>query len=191
MIASADGSGDASYSPVAKVLHWLVALGVVALLVLGTIMTRLGFSIQTTIDLYQVHKSIGILVFVMMLGRLTWRVVSTPPGTPEGMDPARHTVALAIHGALYALLLTLPAVGWLQVSAAPIAFPTVLFGSIEVPPLQALAGLPYEQRVEWSHLFSAIHRWMAWTMAALAGMHIAGALIPQANGRRSLRRMWW
>jgi cytochrome b561 len=186
-----DGDSDASYSPVAKVLHWLIALGVIALLVLGTIMTRRGFSIQTTIDLYQIHKSLGVSVFVLMLGRLAWRMLAKPPAVPDGMDASRHRMAVAVHVALYSLLLTLPVVGWLQVSAAPIAFPTVLIGAIEVPPLQALARLPYEQRVEWSHLFGLLHRWMAWAMATLAAVHVAGAFIRQANGRRSLRRMWW
>jgi cytochrome b561 len=177
------------YARTARVLHWATAVGVAALIPLGLAMTRLDLGLAATVALYQLHKAIGICVGALMLIRLCWRIAHAPPPWPAAIPAWRRRAATLAHTALYALLLLLPLSGWLMVSAAPIPFPTTVFGLFDVPHLPLLAGLPYEQRLPWSERLTWGHRVLAWTAATLIGGHIAGALLPSAHKQALRGRM--
>jgi cytochrome b561 len=169
-------------------LHWLTSVLVLALLALGLIMTRASMRLETTVAVYQMHKSLGCLVLVLTLVRL---VVRLRQGTPALAVQSvwRRGLAHGTHAALYAVLLAMPVLGWLQVSASPVPFPTVLFGVLEVPHLAALASLPYDARLGWYQLFARAHRWLGWAAGGLIVLHIVGALHRGSDGRRPLERM--
>ena len=188
MSQPSDGVGTVGgYSPTIKLLHWLVALCVAALIGLGLAMTQVGFGIETTVRLYGWHKSIGLTVFALLGVRvmLRWRS-RVPPFHAPGL---RDMTARSIHGVLYGLLALMAITGWLQVSAAVVAFPTVLFGLVEVPHFSGLASLGYDDRLKWSAFLSGTHRALAWTLIGVIVAHVAGALVRDAAGRRPFGRM--
>lgn len=180
----------AAYTRTARVLHWSVAALVLGLLAVGTAMVRIGFDLTTTVALYQAHKSLGLTVLVLMLMRVGWRTRHAPPKPAAQIETWRQRAASIVHGLLYALLLALPITGWLSASAAPIPFPFWLFGLAEVPPLAALADLPYDARTVVFERIALTHRLLAWCLVALIALHIVGAFWPARHRRMVLARMW-
>ena len=57
----------------AKTLHWAVALLVAIMVAVGVSMVWLVSDLGRRFELYQLHKSLGVLVLTLMLVRLAWR----------------------------------------------------------------------------------------------------------------------
>lgn len=130
------------YTTFAMVLHWLMALVITGLFVLGIYMHDLPFS-PTKLQLYSWHKWVGVCVFLLVLIRLAWRLTHRPPALPAHMQGLVRVAAHAGHHILYLLMLAVPLSGWLMSSAK--GFQTVLFGVLPIPDLltkdPALAGI--------------------------------------------------
>lgn len=131
-----------SYTPLAKSLHWLMAIMIAGMLALGLYMHDLPFSPEK-LRLYSWHKWFGVTLFVLVWVRLAWRVRHPAPTPPATLSPLMHRAAHAGHAALYILMITIPLSGWLMSSAQ--GFQTVWFGLIPIPDLisrdRALADL--------------------------------------------------
>ncbi len=123
---------NTTYTPVAKSLHWLMAVLILGLLALGIYMSDLPLSPQK-LELYSWHKWFGVTVFVLLWLRLAWRVTHRPPALPESMSAPMRLAAHAGHAALYGLMIAIPLSGWLMSSAK--GFQTVWFGVLPIPDL--------------------------------------------------------
>ena len=121
-----------TYHPIAKSLHWLMAVLILGLLALGIYMSDLPLSPQK-LEFYSWHKWAGVTVFVLVWLRLAWRVTHRPPALPETMAPVMRLAAHAGHAALYGLMIAIPLSGWLMSSAK--GFQTVWFGVLPIPDL--------------------------------------------------------
>jgi cytochrome b561 len=164
---------SARYTGVAIALHWLMALGVLALVVIGLTMTHGGLASMEKFKLYQLHKSIGVTVLLLLALRLAWRLTHRPPPLPA-MPPLERFAAEGAHLALYLLLLALPLTGWALVSASPFNLPTVLYGTIPWPHIPWFAELADKASAEKSLKF--VHSRLAWAMIGLVALHAAAAL---------------
>lgn len=120
------------YTPLAKSLHWLMALMIFGLLALGFYMSDLPLSPEK-LQLYSWHKWAGVTVFVLVWLRLAWRITHRPPALPGSMSPLMQLGAHAGHLLLYALMIAIPLSGWLMSSAK--GFQTVWFGVLPIPDL--------------------------------------------------------
>lgn len=162
-----------TYSRTAMLLHWLAAIIILALLGLGFIMTGMpDGNIELKFTLYQLHKSFGILLLLVALIRLVWRLKTPPP--PPLVEPLLHRAASAVHWALYAIMIVMPLVGWMMVSASPLRIPTEIFGLFELPHLPLFDG--GADRKELEHLFKEIHESMAFVLIGLIVLHVGAAL---------------
>ena len=123
---------NTTYTPVAKGLHWLMAVLILGLLALGLYMHELPLSPQK-LTLYSWHKWAGVTVFLLVWVRLLWRVMHRPPALPASMAPLMRLAAHAGHGVLYLLMVAIPLSGWLMSSAK--GFQTVWFGVLPIPDL--------------------------------------------------------
>ena len=121
-----------AYTPVAKGLHWLMAVLILGLLALGLYMSDLPLSPQK-LELYSWHKWAGVTVFGLVWLRLLWRLTHRPPALPDTLSPRMRWVAHAGHWALYGLMVVIPLSGWLMSSAK--GFQTVWFGVWPIPDL--------------------------------------------------------
>jgi cytochrome b561 len=154
----------------AKALHWLVAVLVVGLLAIGFTMVWLVTDLSSQFQLYQLHKSFGVLVFVLVGVRLVWRSVNPAvPALPDGLRPWERQAARLTHGGLYVLLLLMPATGWITASASPLGIPTIVFGLFQMPN-------PIGANGELEAVMSVIHGSLAVLLVALLALHIAAAL---------------
>jgi cytochrome b561 len=120
------------YTPLAKSLHWLMALMIFGLLALGFYMSDLPLSPEK-LQLYAWHKWAGVTVFMLVWLRLAWRITHRPPALPGSMSPLMQLGAHAGHLMLYVLMVAIPLSGWLMSSAK--GFQTVWFGVLPIPDL--------------------------------------------------------
>ena len=104
------------YTHTAVVLHWLMALMILATFPLGLYMSDLPLS-PYKLQLYAYHKWIGIVLLILLLLRLTWRVTHRPPAFLIGMPRWQALSAHLVHWGLYGLMLAVPFSGWLMSSA--------------------------------------------------------------------------
>ena len=166
---------------VASALHWLMALGIMVMLVLGTVMINYPMS-TTKLKLFAVHKSIGVTLLALALVRLLWRLADTRPQWPDTLTQARKRLARGAHVALYLLMVFVPLSGWFINAAA--GFPLNWFGLFAVPSLIS-PNETLQTVAEYVHLTLVI------SLACVLSLHVAGALHQQFVSRTGLlRRMW-
>src|SRR6202049_1494499 len=105
------------FDPVIRFLHWLTLFLVAAIFVLAFSIVHFASSSEEARTLIQLHRSFGVTVWVVTLGRLVWRQFSRFPNWPADMPQAMRLAAQWSEYALYALLLTQPILGLLQTNA--------------------------------------------------------------------------
>jgi len=175
--------GQAALTPLPRrlrVLHWLTVICVV--MAAAFILTRDqldGRSVR--LWLLEGHRHFGLFVLALFVIRVFVRLrVGKLPPSGEAPWPMRAAAGLT-HLALYALLVTLPLLGWALSSAE--GKPVHLFGAT-LPNLVA----PDEGLAD---SLQAWHLDAAWVLLGLVCLHIAAALWHHFVMRDGvLRRMW-
>jgi cytochrome b561 len=162
------------YTLVAMALHWVMALGIVALAAIGLYMTHVKLAPHSLFYWYQLHKSIGITILRAAFLRVGWKLRHRPPALTEAMPLWQRAAATWSHRLLYVALFALPLTGWAVVSASPFDIPTVLYGVIPWPDLPVLPGLVHKQQIE--AVLEDIHAYGAWGLIGLVGLHAGAAL---------------
>ena len=107
-----------AFDPVIRFLHWLTLFLVAAIFVLAFSIIYFASSREEALALIQLHRSFGVTVWVVTLGRLVWRQFSRFPNWPADMPQTMRLAAQWSEHALYALLLTQPILGLLQTNAS-------------------------------------------------------------------------
>ena len=159
------------YDRVAKTLHWLIALAILFMLVLGWVMDDLEG--PQKFKAFQLHKSIGITILLLSLLRLVWRLTHHFPPLPEGTKNWEKKVVCLTHYGFYLLIIGMPLTGWAIVSASTLNIPTLLYGLIPWPPLPVLPTLDNKRAV--GHIFGEIHGVLAYVMAGFIVLHAGAA----------------
>jgi len=176
------------YSSVAITLHWIIAF------MLG-LMIALGKNMHTADHrpiewMFQLHKSVGITILVLMIARLIWRFKNKPPALPADMKPLEKRASHWVHIGLYTLLFLMPLSGWIMVSVSPFAIATVLYGAIAWPHLPGLAELALETRQSLYPSVSTVHELMSWALILLFALHVLGAIKHELSDEEGvLKRM--
>jgi cytochrome b561 len=178
------------YTRTAMVLHWLVAIGIIANVALAWIWPHLpDAQVRPAID---THKSIGITVLGLAIMRLLWRLTHRPPALPASYRRWEARASHATHWLLYALIFAMPLTGWIMDSAYKDAatHPMFWFGLFEWPRIGAILHLDPALRQRVHDGFGAAHVWLSYLVYALVALHLAGALKHQWwDGERELQRM--
>ena len=176
-------STAARYTRVAMLLHWLVAVLIVANLLLvwfiGWYPDRL---VRPAIN---THKSIGLTVLGLVVLRLLWRFAHPPPPLPRAVPRSERLAAHAAHIVLYALILGLPISGYIHDSAfkGAAAHPLTLFGLVPVPRLGAIVALDPATKAQVHATWFALHARLAIVLYVLLGLHLLGVLKHQLFDR--------
>ncbi|HWI80488.1 cytochrome b [Ramlibacter sp.] len=155
-----------SYTSIAVWLHWLLAVALFAQLALGWWMLDLPKSPPgLRAGWFNLHKSIGLSIGALALGRLAWRLRHPVAPDPQLTAWQRHAARLT-HALLYLCMLALPLSGLLGSNFT--RYPVRYFG----------IALP-----AWNHewpaakeLMSALHAAGVWLLMTLVGVHVLAAL---------------
>lgn len=173
-----------SYTPVAKLFHWGMALVWIAAWGIGFTAAHGGKSLNPEHVLTFLHKAIASTILFLTVLRLLWRFGHRPPILPETMSALSQQFAHFGHLLLYAVaLIALPISGWLSSSFA--GKPILMAGFIPLPPLAA------PDKALGATVF-AIHTYTAWFCGLLVLGHILIAIKHHVIDRDDiLLRMKW
>ena len=116
------------FAVVSRILHWLMAAMVLAMLGIGVAMVA---SLADYHALVSIHRPLGIAILVLVVVRFVNRQLSPLPPFPATMSRAERRVARVSELTMYGLMFVLPLVGWGMLSAA--RYPIVLYGSLHLP----------------------------------------------------------
>ena len=169
------------YSAVAIALHWAIAAGIL-------FMIGLGWNMDGSESLFQLHKSIGITILLLTVARIVWRLLNPPPALPNAMKPWEKRVSHWVHVAFYALMILMPLTGWLVVSTSyDFDIPTVLYGVVSWPDIPGVGFLSNET----AHgAVLNVHSKLAWVAIGLLVLHVAGAVKHEISAEEGvLKRM--
>jgi cytochrome b561 len=174
------GTRTDHYPATSKLLHWLVAACVLLTASVAIAMTRVGRG-PTQDALYNFHKSLGVLILLLMVLRLINRLAAGALAPESAIEPWQKDFSSIVHTSFYVLLLAMPIVGYIANSAFGAATP--FFGLFELPPIIGKnEGLA-------TQLFT-LHRWVGWLVILLVLIHVCAALYHHfGRGDAVVRRM--
>lgn len=168
----------AAYDPVARFLHWSMALLIVAVFALGLGIDALPKSWKYAS--VEIHKVVGLAILALLAARIVWRVRHAPP-TEVGLSPLVVRASHLGHAGLYALMLAAPAIGLVYVV---LRGQGVDFGLFSLPPLTAAFDRAISRPVK------EIHEWAAYGLIGVAAAHAFVAIWHQVVLKDGvLRRM--
>ena len=154
----------AKFSFFARLLHWLMAIGIVAMLFIGVGMVA---SVSERHQwLMQIHKPLGLALLALVCLRLGRRLVYGVPALPADIPAWQRVAALGSHILLYVLMFAMPLIGWALVSAG--GYP-VMVGSWQLPPIAPTDASLFA----W---LRGAHRYLAFLLFATVLLHLAAAL---------------
>lgn len=154
-----------THYPIAmRVVHWLMAALIFALLFAGLSMVSSLSSWQY--QLLAWHKAAGLVAAFAVLLRLAIRWQAQTPALPASMPKMQQLAAKLTHIAFYLLLVLMPVSGYLMQNAA--GRPISAFG-VSFPQL-----IPTD--LVWYGLFRELHAWSSVLLMLLIVLHITAAL---------------
>jgi len=158
-------SAPRHFAPLARLLHWLMALMIIAMLFIGAGMVA---SVSERHEwLLRLHKPLGIAILLLVIVRLFVRFTTRQPPLPADLPGWQALAAKASHVLLYALMLVLPLLGWGMISAA--GDPVMLSQSLQLPSI-----LPADaQTFAW---LRKAHGYLAYLLFLTVLVHLAAAL---------------
>lgn len=166
------------YSTVSLILHWGIALAILAQVLLITAHEATEGPMSR--EFVNVHKALGITILLATLVRIAWRLMNPAPPLPAGMKPWEKAAARATHIAFYVLLLAMPLTGWAAMSARP---REIDFWGLFQWPLLPMGGADDDIFMQW-------HEWGMKAVYVLVALHVLAALKHHfVDGDGVLRRM--
>ncbi|PMS37928.1 cytochrome b561 [Trinickia symbiotica] len=158
-----DAGGTARFAPALIVLHWLIGIAILALIALGLYMVGLPKGLPVKATLINLHKSLGLTVFLLVLIRIVvLAAVHRPPLPP--MRPWQRAAARTTQVFLYVGMVAMPVTGYLGSSFN--TYGTRFWGILLPKWGWDDAGL--------RAIFFGAHHVIAFALIALIVLHIAG-----------------
>lgn len=163
-----------------KFIHWTMALLIPVAWVLAVL--REDQPRETAMKLMMAHKSIGVLVFALVLLRLLWRATHTAPATEKTpWEPLAGLAAKAGHGLLYLLMALVP-IGGVMASFAG-GRPVPFFGLFEI-------ASPWATKQAFAEQIGEMHEVFGHALLAIAFAHaVVGILHHVVLKDRTLMKM--
>jgi cytochrome b561 len=167
---------DSTYGSVAKCLHWVMALWVLA--AASTIYYLTWRHPEFPIPGLNYHKALGFSLLVPLAIRIGWRLFNSGPKPPDTMPRWQNRLSQISHFSLYALMLAMPVTGYLGNGAG------VDYGFFRVPAFRSTAvsdwlletfGITYAQ---WDKFFDTFHYGIVgpYVLSAFVLLHVGAAL---------------
>lgn len=153
------------------ILHWLVAIAMIALTAIGLYMSK-----TETWALYPIHKSFGVLVFFIIMLRVFWRIRNGWPEAAGDYSRLEHVLAKLVHWVLIVATIAMPVSGMIHSGASGHGFG--IFG-LTIVPGNHVAGdpdnvIPYHAGLAETGEF--LHEAIGYILIAAIILHIVGAL---------------
>jgi len=145
---------------IARLLHWGMALGVFALFALGYWMRTLTYVSPYYQSAPDLHQSVGMVIFGLLVFRLFWKLGNVEPDTSD-LTRFEHIGAALMHWAFYAVLFVMMAAGYFILTLDGRSFG--IFDLVDFPSIYSQKGL--------EKLAGQIHWMLAYLTMALVALH--------------------
>lgn len=155
----------ARFAPFARLLHWTMAVLILAMLFIGAGMLSTASACYPALLAW--HRPIGITILVLAVIRLGFRLTHRAPALPDDLPDWQKAAAHASHWLLYALMIAMPLIGWAMQSAG--GYPVLLTKAIVLPPI-----LPHD--IHLYGLLRTAHGLLAYAFFLLILGHLGAAL---------------
>ena len=165
-----------AFHPLARLLHWLMAVLIVAMLFIGVSMVS-DLSLRHPL-LIELHKATGLALLVLVVVRIGLRLALPHPPLPRDLPPLQRFAAGASHALLYGLMLAMPLLGWAMLSAG--GYPR---------PLQLPAITPHD--LQLYAVLRQAHGWAGYLLFATVVLHLGAALMHALVRRDGVLRSMW
>ena len=191
------------YNNISIFLHWLIAVGIVFMFILGWFMDTVpkDAAKSSTFDLFNMglyvwelskevsprsfyfnlHKSVGISLFALIILRILWRLTHKPPALLDSMKAWEKKLATGAHHGLYFLMVATPLAGIIMSISSK--YGIHWFG------IKLVGGIDNKASRE---LFYEFHEIFGLLILLILFFHIAGAFkhaLVDKDG--TIRRMWF
>lgn len=161
-----DSTETGRYSSVSIALHWFMLLLLIAAYASMDLKGVFPKGSDARDVLKQLHFMIGLTVLAVVGVRILVNVFAKAPQIVPAPPRSQHLMAKAMHLTLYALMIALPVLGWMALSAKGQAIP---FWGLNLPPLMGESAALAKQ-------VKNIHETIATVGYFLIGLHAAAAL---------------
>lgn len=155
-----------SYDRLTRLLHWGMAIAIIAMFGLGVWMRTLGYFDPWYTRAPYIHRSVGMLLLVLLVIRFVWRLRNLSAIQDHQPNDAAQRVARIVHWAFYAILLIIMVSGYLISTADGRGID--VFGLVTVPSIYQNTALP--------DVAGLVHEYVAYLLMALVALHAAAAL---------------
>jgi len=159
-------NSSSRFGSISRFFHWSIALLFLYQYLGANIMTRLGKGALFGMDanfFYNWHKSIGLLIAALVIGRLIWRVISTLPDWHEHLTTIDQRITKRLETTLYILMFLLPITGYLFVMAG--GYGIKLFGIYDLTN-------PIGKQPSWSWAVWTLHVAFAYAALIVIAWHV-------------------
>src|SRR5262249_3408137 len=109
-------SSGRRFTALQRLLHWVMAVCILAMLFIGVGMV--STVMPTYVPLVTIHKTLGIVILLLVLIRLGVRIRYGAPAMPADLPEPMKIAAYLSHYALYAVMIAMPLIGWGMLSAS-------------------------------------------------------------------------
>lgn len=168
------------WGTLAKALHWLIAIGLFALIYLGLEQAGMERGDEKS-KLRFIHASIATMLLILMTVRIIWRFMNDVPAHPESNSRIQCIISDVVHWGLYIAVFAQLLGGAMMSGTADRGLP--LFGFISIP-------LPIAESEAGHEFWEEFHEFAWKPIAALIILHILGSLYNHFIAKNDvLRRM--
>ena len=157
-------NSNLKYGIIHIALHWITAIMIVALLVIGLYMKSIPFNP----NIYFLHKSCGFAVFILVIIRLFWKFVNPSPEFDTKISKKVQILTKLGTVGLYGFLILMPLSGILM--SLLYGVPVPFFGFFQINPM-------FEINKTYAHFFEEIHEAMVPMFIILILVHSVMALV--------------
>jgi cytochrome b561 len=168
----------ARYPVRTRILHWLTAILVFSLLLIGFTMVN---SVGSYARLVGLHMTLGVTVLAIVVVRAVNRFTHRVPKLPPTVGRRERLLVVGSELTLYGLMLAQPLIGWAMVSAT--GRPVVVFDSVRLPRIA-----PFDDSLFF--VLRQAHSVLAYCLVVVIAAHVSAVLLHTLTLRdRMLSRM--
>ncbi|MGL4286558.1 MAG: cytochrome b [Phreatobacter sp.] len=177
-----------TYSAPQRAVHWIMAILILCMVPLGLFMTSIPWEPAPGADpvlkgrLYELHKSVGLTIFMLAVLRVLLRIFKGAPPPEATLTPFERVASTTLHHLLYVLIFVVPVTGWIATSMC--CPPVNLFWTVPLT-------LPISGTLESSQPVYLVHFTAVALLSFLVIGHAGAALMHLVIKRDGVfRRMW-
>lgn len=156
----------ARYGGVSRILHWTTALLFIFMIPTGIFSSMIPSDSWIRTGYIVVHKTIGIIIFALVIARIIWNRRSKRPALDGSLKSMDRKLAHKAHILLYVLMIAVPVTGYFMTSFH--GYPSYFF-TLKIPPFVAESDI----YMVWGFFHKYLLQYLIYL---ILGAHILGVL---------------